>query len=139
VYESHEYDPVEPIHSTRNVGVGTWGQEPWDGWGDWDVDQSDDEEGKNHSRPGGGQGEDQGEGEDEDEEDSGSDGEEAASSARMPIFMVREGHRFKKRETHILDGKRPWGDFLDVDAPGGTGRRDVRVRVEPRSHDIPRT
>ncbi|KIW67413.1 hypothetical protein PV04_06672 [Phialophora macrospora] len=134
VYESHEYDPVEPIHSTRNVGLGTWGQEPWDGWGDWDVDGSD-EERENHPRRSDGHGHDRGEGEGEGEGEYDS-GEEAARSARMPMFMVREGHRFKKRETHILDGKRPWGDFLDVDAPGGTGRRDVRVRVEPRSHNI---
>ncbi|EXJ58836.1 hypothetical protein A1O7_06266 [Cladophialophora yegresii CBS 114405] len=141
VYESHEYDPIEPIHSTRNTGVGTWGKESWDGWGDWDVDQSDDsdeeerEEQKTTENPplplrGGDVGVN---------EDEGAD-----AQAPTPTFVVREGHRFKKRETLILDGMRPWGDFLDVDGPapapapvpasgpGQTRRRarDVRVRVE---------
>ena len=52
----------------------------------------------------------------------------------MPMLIMREGHRFRKRETEILDGMRPWGDFLDVDAnaTGEKRRQDVRVRVEPR-------
>ncbi len=120
IYESHEYDPVEPIHSTRNTGAGGAGsnEEAWAGWGDWDVDDSDAED---HG--------------DEDEYaeiqvDDGADGAEKGSV--MPAFIMREGHRFRKRETEILDGMRPWGDFLDVDASmGERRRRDVRVRVEP--------
>ena len=114
IYESHEYDPVEPIHSTRNRGAGGAGsnEEAWAGWGDWDVDNSEEED---H----------------DDEIVDVEDGGELGSS--MPGFIMREGHRFKKRETEILDGMRPWGDFLDVDtaAIGGKRRRDVRVRVEP--------
>ncbi|OCT51851.1 CAP-Gly domain containing protein [Cladophialophora carrionii] len=155
VYESHEYDPVEPIHSTRNTGVGTWGKESWDGWGDWDVDQEEQEEEqedneeeqeqkRSEHRPLRGGGETKTESESETENERDRADTEAASI--MPMFIVREGHRFKKRETYILDGMRPWGDFLDVDdpappplppppaaaasAPGRTRRRDVRVRVE---------
>ncbi|KAJ9606577.1 hypothetical protein H2200_008585 [Cladophialophora chaetospira] len=117
IYESHEYDPVEPIHSTRNTGAGTTGsdEEAWAGWGDWDVDNPSEE--IDHV--------------DADViDDSGSAGD------AMPKFMTREGHRFRKRETEILDGMRPWGDFLDVDinATGERRRRDVRVRVEP--HEV---
>lgn len=135
VYESHEYDPVEPI--SRNTGANDAGggkgqrdeKQEWDAWGDWDVDYSDSAS-----------------------SDDGGDGDESAVAKDMvtegagrssqPLYVVKDGQRFKKRETEILDGMRPWGDFLDLDgspwspigtAGGGSGKhlRVVRVRVEP--------
>ncbi|KIV79971.1 hypothetical protein PV11_07509 [Exophiala sideris] len=109
VYESHEYDPVEPISiTTRN----NRGKEDWDAWGEWDVDAV--QEGHDlfgHSPA--------------DDELSGGDKDSA------PKYMVREGQRFRKRETEVLDGMREWGDFLDLTAHDGSKRRDVKVRVEP--------
>ncbi|RMD40266.1 hypothetical protein DV735_g4865, partial [Chaetothyriales sp. CBS 134920] len=40
-------------------------------------------------------------------------------------ILYRDGARWKQRETEILDGIRPWGDFLDGD------EQSVRIRVEP--------
>ncbi|KAI1616798.1 hypothetical protein EDD37DRAFT_61316 [Exophiala viscosa] len=113
VYESHEYDPVEPISvTTRN----TKGKEDWDAWGEWDVDS--DHEGD----------------QDQDQDlfgHSQDDDDETASKDGAPKYMVRDGQRFRKRETEILDGMREWGDFLDLTAHDGSKMRDVRVRVEP--------
>jgi hypothetical protein len=136
VYESHEYDPVEPI--SRNTGAnndvgGGKGQrdekQEWDAWGDWDVDSSDPASGS-----------------DAEETPTNSVTEDVGGSDQQPLFVVRDGQRFKKREAEILDGMRPWGDFLDLEgspwsavgtAGGGTGRhlRGVRVRVEPLMKD----
>ncbi|KAK5054591.1 hypothetical protein LTR84_001482 [Exophiala bonariae] len=138
VYESHEYDPVEPI--SRNTGAnndvaGGKGQrddkQEWDAWGDWDVDSSE----PASSSDGG---------EDVAVEVAAMDSvsEDAGGPSQQPLYVVRDGQRFKKREAEILDGMRPWGDFLDLDgspwsalgtAAGGTGKylRGVRVRVEP--------
>ena len=118
IYESHEYDPVAPINSTRNTGIGTGkpgDESAWAGWGDWDVDEDDTDPDKER------------EGSARDADGESEDGDDEVT----PMYITREGHRFKKRETEILDGMRPWGDFLDVDAPGQKMRRDVRVRVEP--------
>ena len=112
VYESHEYDPVEPISvTTRN----TKGKEDWDAWGDWDVDA--DHEGHQDR--------------DEDLFGHSQDDDESASKDGAPKYIVREGQRFRKRETEILDGMREWGDFVDLTAHDGSKRWDVRVRVEP--------
>ncbi|KEF56081.1 uncharacterized protein A1O9_07662 [Exophiala aquamarina CBS 119918] len=131
VYESHEYDPVEPI--SRNTGAANDGggdhsdeKNSWVAWGDWDVDSSESE-----SRDDGDRNDDQSA-----KTTVGDDG----CLLREPLFIVRDGQRFKKRETQILDGMRPWGDFLDLEGSpwtnGGGGRegrllRGVRVRVEP--------
>lgn len=151
VYESHEYDPVEPISSTRNrdattstAGRAGAGQDDvsaaWAGWGDWDVDGPD-----KYSEV------DDGFGEHGPGPEPGSHaattttttafphpGSSSNDTDLAPMYVTREGHRFKKRETEILDGMRPWGDFLDVDDPAALGRgrdarrrRHVRVRVEP--------
>lgn len=143
IYESHEYDPVEPISSTRNRDAATStagragaGQDDvsaaWAGWGDWDVDDPDTSEIDD------GHGVSQGPW--SDTHDAPNPSSSSNDKELAPIYITREGHRFKKRETEILDGMRPWGDFLDVDDPVGQGRgrdarrrRDVRVRVEP--HD----
>ncbi|KIW85737.1 hypothetical protein Z517_01129 [Fonsecaea pedrosoi CBS 271.37] len=143
VYESHEYDPVEPITSTRNPAAGTGnGQDLWESWGDWDVDRDEVDGG------GGGVGDDD---HDDDDDVVGAKEVDIATTATMPMYITRQGNRFKKRETEVLDGMRPWGDFLDVDDgpvpshghghdwhPGtahlgstGRRRREVRVRVEP--------
>lgn len=129
VYESHEYDPVEPI--SRNTGANAAGgsrneKADWDAWGDWDVDSSDSGDGGDVDR-------------------TGADVETTDSSESM--FIVRDGQRFKKRETEILDGMRAWGDFLDVDGSPlvvaahaadarGKALRQVRIRVEPFRRDL---
>lgn len=149
VYESHEYDPVEPIsrNTGANTDVGGVGasrlhrdeKQEWDDWGDWDVDPS--ESVSSGGGVGGG------------DEDATTTTAAAAAAARdplaevdgadrslRPLHVVRDGQRFKKREREILDGMRPWGDFLDLEGSpwsavgtGGTGKhlRGVRVRVEP--------
>ncbi|EXJ86213.1 hypothetical protein A1O1_06583 [Capronia coronata CBS 617.96] len=136
VYESHEYDPVEPI--SRSTGM-DGGKEDWDAWGDWDVDDGNDD----HVHPSGSHGEFQnGAG-----NHSAADGKHGghglgshptlgaqtheAHTENAPMYIIRDGQRFKKRETEILDGMRPWGDFLDLDSPDGTRRRDARIRIEP--------
>ncbi|KIW12951.1 hypothetical protein PV08_08138 [Exophiala spinifera] len=117
VYESHEYDPVEPIsRTTRQDGIAG---KNWDTWGDWDVDDV---------QSGGGGGEEESAGHDDVMNESNNDAAQLSPSA----FIVRQGQRFKKRETEILDGMRAWGDFLDLTAADGSRRRDVRVRVEPQ-------
>ncbi|OAP60751.1 hypothetical protein AYL99_05753 [Fonsecaea erecta] len=141
VYESPEYDPVEPITSTRNPAAGTGdGQSAWDAWGDWDVDE-DKKDDDGHDDDGGGGG-----GERLSLADL-RDGDAQPANTMMPMYITRQGNRFKKRETEILDGMRPWGDFLDLDDTLGRGhvpslgaaahsssrRREVKVRVEP--HD----
>jgi len=133
VYESHEFDPVEPI--SRNTGANDGGitraggqsnqKRVWDAWGDWDVDSSESESADVDGKPGDGQ---------KAKDSLGPDGRPL-----LPLFIVRDGQRFKKRETEILDGMRPWGDFLDLegspwsDGGGREGRmlRGIRVRVEP--------
>ena len=145
VYESHEYDPVEPIQSTRNIGAGGGAsEEAWKGWGDWDVDNSEGD------GDGSGIGYGDGDGDlnvdtdfdakrhtgDPPKEDESKNNDAENKKTTSPHFIIREGHRFKKRETEILDGMRPWGDFLDVDSydasgTGRPGRKDVRIRVEP--------
>lgn len=134
VYESHEYDPAEPIsrNTGANDGAGAGAgdqsdeKNAWDAWGDWDVDSSESESS----------------GDDGDENDGQSAKDPVGLDGRplRPTFIVRDGQRFKRRETEILDGMRPWGDFLDLEGSpwtdGGGGRegrllRAVRVRVEP--------
>lgn len=146
VYESHEYDPVEPIsrNTGANTDVGGVGasrlhrdeKQEWDDWGDWDVDPSD-----SASSSGGGRG-------GEEATAAGRDPlaeDEDADRSLQPLHVVRDGQRFKKREREILDGMRPWGDFLDLEGSpwsavgtGGTGKhlRGVRVRVEPLKEEI---
>ncbi|RMZ80430.1 hypothetical protein DV737_g2985, partial [Chaetothyriales sp. CBS 132003] len=41
-------------------------------------------------------------------------------------ILYRDGAKWKERETEIIDGTRPWGDFLDG------GEQSVRIRVEPK-------
>lgn len=118
VYESHEYDPVEPISKTTRQDNSLAGKQNWDSWGDWDVDdvRNDRERGSY----------------DETETEGNEDGvKESSSSPSSPFIIVRQGQQFKKRETEILDGMRSWGDFLDLTAADGSRRRDVRVRIEP--------
>lgn len=111
VYESHEYDPVEPIsRSTRNQS----GKEEWDVWGEWDVDGGGENDQQTFEHTG-----------------EFDDVELSANENGAPRYIVREGQRFRKRETEILDGMREWGDFLDLTAPDGSKRRNVRVRIEP--------
>lgn len=117
VYESHEYDPVEPIsRTTRWDGSG---EDDWDAWGDWDVDDIDNDD---HDH-------------DHGHEDVDVDGlvgrDEVRKDGSDPMYITREGQRFKKRETEILDGMRGWGDFLDLTTSDGSRRRDTRVRIEP--------
>lgn len=116
VYESHEYDPVEPLSRTsRNKG----GENNWEGWGDWDVDHDEGDDDENH---------------DDAVVDSSWRGEEAGElhggGDESPMYIARDGQRFKKRETEILDGMRSWGDFLDLTAPDGSRRVVLKVRVE---------
>lgn len=141
VYESHEYDPVVPISSSRNTA--DTGPEAWARWGDWDVDNNNDGD---EAGPGGGEKEPL-------EEEGQGEAHDAPPPAASPKYITRAGQRFKKRETEILDGMRAWGDFLDLDAAlvatvkdddddddgglsrpssgsGRTSARDVRVRVE---------
>jgi hypothetical protein len=127
VYESHEYDPVEPIsrNTGANDGTGAGGtrhndeKQEWDAWGDWDVDSSESESSEADQN--------------EDAKDPLGDDDRPL----QPLFIVRDGQRFKKREAEIRDGMRPWGDFLDLEggpwSNHGDGRRlrGVRVRVEP--------
>ncbi|KAL2430575.1 hypothetical protein ABEF95_011247 [Exophiala dermatitidis] len=122
VYESPEYDPVEPISKTRGTDNDNLDkeEEEWDEWGNWDVDDIDDENNNHNS---------------ESQEDSINDARGSGGSA-PPMYITRDGQRFKKRQTEILDGMRPWGDFLDLDAPDGTRRHDVMVRVEPFSVSV---
>jgi hypothetical protein len=130
-YESHEYDPVEPISSSRNTGYGTGSnEETWDRWGEWDVDSDasmisgNDNHSNNEVRTG---------------SMDGLGGEEKAEEEgqeSIPLYMMRNGQRFKKREVEILDGMRAWGDFLDVEQQTHVGARSrgmskVKVRVEP--------
>ena len=132
IYESHEYDPVEPIQSTRNLveknGAGGL-EEAWRGWGDWDVDDVD---GFDDVQP---EAEAAAAAEAELDENRNRDAKveaaEVQGEGEHGKYITREGHRFKKRETEILDGMRPWGDFWDVDVPGQRRRRNVVVRVEP--------
>jgi hypothetical protein len=136
VYESHEYDPVEPISRTTATG----GEEAdWAVWGDWDVDGHESEHDLDMSQqqpnntiesipPVDGE---HGPG-----SDRGTSGQRTidvhdTDTDTAPMYISRDGQRFKKRETEILDGMRPWGDFLDLDAPDGSRRRDARVRIEP--------
>ncbi|EXJ68238.1 uncharacterized protein A1O5_08853 [Cladophialophora psammophila CBS 110553] len=176
VYESHEYDPVEPISSTRNPTAGTGeAKDAWDAWGEWDVDEDKNEagdtdgSGSDRSTNSEGEGDCQGDGGRGDPSqgkhlshlspvDHGNllDGNTQPTMVSMPMYITREGHRFKKRETEVLDGMRPWGDFLDLDtghghshslshdldlqgahaghwSSGRRGKREVKVRVEP--HD----
>ncbi|KAL2416147.1 hypothetical protein ABEF91_004316 [Exophiala dermatitidis] len=116
VYESPEYDPVEPISKTRGTDNDNFNkeEEDWDEWGNWDVDDIE-VENNNHNS--------------ESQEDSINDARGSGGSA-PPMYITRDGQRFKKRQTEILDGMRPWGDFLDLDAPDGTRRHDVVVRIE---------
>ncbi|KAL2395462.1 hypothetical protein ABEF95_000620 [Exophiala dermatitidis] len=122
VYESPEYDPVEPISKTRGTDNDNLDkeEEDWDEWGNWDVDDID-VENNNHNS--------------ESQEDSINDARGSGGSA-PPMYITRDGQRFKKRQTEILDGMRPWGDFLDLDTPDGTRRHDVVVRVEPFSGSV---
>ncbi|OQU96676.1 CAP-Gly domain-containing protein [Cladophialophora immunda] len=173
VYESHEYDPVEPITSTRNPAAGTGdGKNAWEAWGNWDVDGDesvdDGSDGSVSASNGDGDGDGDGEGDGGEQEpgqgnhprhlssaavDHGhllDDREAQSTTASMPMYITRQGNRFKKRETEILDGMRPWGDFLDLDDGHGHGHghgqglqlegthadhwsrtRKVEVRVEP--------
>jgi hypothetical protein len=130
VYESHEYDPVEPIsRTTRRDGKS--GQNDWDAWGDWDVDDIENDD-HDHDQDHGHEDEDLdadvagmvGHGHGHDEALQKEEGSE-------PMYITRDGQRFKKRETEILDGMRGWGDFLDLTTSDGSRRREVRVRVEP--------
>ncbi|EXJ85067.1 hypothetical protein A1O3_05742 [Capronia epimyces CBS 606.96] len=134
IYESHEYDPVEPISRTTAMGGG---KEDWEAWGDWDVDDDDDLAGSAQEPIGA------------EDRASAVDGKQGRPEPRSqtatappnldvytdsaPKYITRDGQRFKKRETEILDGMRPWGDFLDLDGPDGSRRRDARVRIEPLS------
>lgn len=127
VYESHEYDPVEPISRNMGANDGTGAgathhhdeKQEWDAWGDWDVDSSESESSE-------------GDPNESAKEALGDDGRPL-----QPLFIVRDGQRFKKREAEIRDGMRPWGDFLDLEGgpwsndAGGRLLRRVRVRVEP--------
>ncbi|KIX94367.1 uncharacterized protein Z520_09753 [Fonsecaea multimorphosa CBS 102226] len=175
VYESPEYDPAEPITSTRNPAAGTTGdggQNAWEAWGDWDVDEDEDDDHDDHgnessasAKANAGNGDSGGQELDQRNYTSHRpfDGEAQSTttttmaSSNMPMYITHQGNRFKKRETEILDGMRPWGDFLDLDDNGrddhghdhGHGhdllrlggavaaaahsrrRREVKVRVEP--------
>ncbi|KIW95216.1 uncharacterized protein Z519_03800 [Cladophialophora bantiana CBS 173.52] len=173
IYESHEYDPVEPISSTRNPAAGTGeAKDAWDAWGEWDVDEDKNEDGdndgsgSNRSSNGNGDGDCQGDGGVSPSQEKRVshlstadrenllDGETQPTTVSMPMYITREGHRFKKRETEVLDGMRPWGDFLDLDTGHGHShshshdldlqgahagqwsssrrrKREVKVRVEP--------
>lgn len=128
IYESHEYDPIEPISRSTAQGGG---KQEWEAWGDWDVDDDDHDHDHDHNH-----------GHDQPNPkssvlavDGNQEGTGVRSDPRIldiaPIYITRDGQRFKKRETEILDGMRPWSDFLDLDAPDGTRRRDARVRIEP--------
>ena len=123
VYESEEYDPVEPISGSTRAGDGRGGPAQWERWGDWDVDSLDDPV---SLMPSG----------DVDEGHAASPGHNTGvapepGSRPKPMFITVDGKRFKKREIEILDGMRAWGDFLDLDGSDGSRWRDVRVRVEP--------
>lgn len=156
IYESHEYDPVEPISSSRNTGAD--GEEKWAGWGDWDVDVDvdvNDQESPLKNAPMLHGDHDHGTEHEHEHEDGREENETStptttppATVALAPMYILREGQRFKKRETEILDGMRPWGDFLDLELDasshiqGVDGQRStrhwgrktrvvqVRVRVE---------
>jgi hypothetical protein len=140
VYESHEYDPVEPIsRTTRRDGKS--GQNDWDAWGDWDVDDIENDgrdHEDDHEHEHGHEHEVEDEVEDLDADVDGMVGhghghDEALQKEEgsEPMYITRDGQRFKKRETEILDGMRGWGDFLDLTTSDGSRRREVRVRVEP--------
>ncbi|KAK5221981.1 hypothetical protein LTR47_003174 [Exophiala xenobiotica] len=127
VYESHEYDPVEPIsRTTRRDGKS--GQNDWDAWGDWEVDDIEHDD-HDHDQDHGHEDEDL----DADVDGMVGHGHEALQKEEgsEPMYITRDGQRFKKRETEILDGMRGWGDFLDLTTSDGSRRREVRVRVEP--------
>ena len=98
VYESEELDPV------REDRFGSKKMEDWANWGDWDLDVDLD------GSANGGAGRNK-------EGKWGADG-----------MMMRDGTRWKKRETEIRDGTRAWGDYLEsVEELGG---REVVVRIE---------
>ncbi|RVX71755.1 hypothetical protein B0A52_03939 [Exophiala mesophila] len=125
IYESDEFDPVEVIDKGMGGIAGDGGaaaapsttdskeqlsQEEiqiseWRRWGEWDVDDlvTGDKHGQTRSL---GTEDTHGNEESEDQTESG-------RSNGGGVYITRAGQRFKKRETEILDGMRPWGDFLD--------------------------
>jgi len=74
----------------------------WDEWGDWDVDQLSVEDGYQQKH------------EDEPEAKWVDNG-----------YLIKDGQKWKKRETEILDGTKPWGDYLE------DGVTHARIRIEP--------
>ena len=100
IYESPELDPIP--ETTRKINDGP---EDWARWGDWDVDIP---------APGH-------EGAIEKDQEV-----EAREGKWIGDMLYKDGAKWKKRETEIVDGFRSWGDYLDG------GEKEARIRVEPK-------
>ena len=74
----------------------------WEHWGDWDVDGLGDGNGEVEGGPGVG-----------------------LEGQWVNGILYREGRRWRRRETEIVNGWREWGYYLE------DGVREVMVRVEP--------
>ncbi|KAK5074344.1 hypothetical protein LTR64_006511 [Lithohypha guttulata] len=113
IYESKELDPVDTTaESTTRSAVysktltAEEKQTLWREWGDWDADTLVEERLN-------------------EQESTTSADTEAEHWTEDGQFCIKEGRRWKRRETEIPHAlKRGWGDWLD-------GAKEVRIRIEP--------